>query len=77
MTLKRGTRVEVTNGCGMIARGKVLRTYTPKEIAMHAKSHGQAAADDLPNWYPCEMTDEQGTYRLAFHVSALRVMESR
>lgn len=77
MKMKRGTRIEYTYAAGKVAAGRILRVYTPKEIAAHAKSHGEAAAARLPEWFPCELTDEHGTYKGACHVSQLRVISNR
>lgn len=72
--LKRGTRIAYTYASGAVVMGKVLRSYSAKEIAAHVKSHGPEAAAQLPNWYPCELYDEAGTYRGACHISQLRVI---
>jgi hypothetical protein len=75
--LKRGTRIEYSYAGGAIVPGKVVRTYTPKEIAAHAKSHGESAAADLPNWIVCELHDDHGAYRGACHISQIRVTDNR
>ena len=74
---KRGTRIECRYAFGAVKPGKVIRRYTDKEIAAHAKSHGEKAAADLPNWIVCELYDEHGTHRGACHVSQLRVTDNR
>jgi len=72
--MKRGTRIEYTYAGGKVVSGKVLRSYTAKEIATHAKTHGAEAAARLPEWFPCELYDEHGSYRGACHLSQLRVI---
>lgn len=72
--LKRGRRIEYTHAGGKVVTGKVLRLYTASEIAAHARTHGAEAAARLPNWIPCELTDEHGSYRAACHVSQLRAV---
>lgn len=74
---KRGTRIEYCYASGEVVQGKVVRTYTDKEIAAHAKTHGPEAAARLPEWIVCELADEAGTYRGACHVSQLRVTDNR
>lgn len=74
---KRGTRIEYRYAGGAVTQGKVVRTYTDKEIAAHAMTHGERAAADLPNWIVCELEDDHGTYRGACHVSQLRVTDNR
>lgn len=74
---KRGTRIEYRYAAGAVTPGKVVRHYTPKEIAAHAKTHGPEAAARLPEWIVCELEDDHGTYRGACHVSQLRVTDNR
>jgi hypothetical protein len=74
---KRGTRIEYRYAGGLVSPGKVLRTDTPKEIAIHSKTHGERAAADLPNWIVCELYDDNGSYKGACHVSQLRVTDNR
>lgn len=76
-TLKRGTRIEYTYAAGKVVRGTVLKPYGARDIALHARTHGEKAAAELPNWYPCQLEDEHGTYRGACHVSQLRVVDNR
>lgn len=76
-TFKRGTRIEYTYAGGKVASGKVLRLYSPKEIAEHRLTHGPEAAAKLPEWIPCELNDEHGTYSGACHVSQLRNVDNR
>jgi hypothetical protein len=76
-TLKRGTRIEYRYAFGAVKPGKVVRTYTAKEIATHAKTHGERAAADLPNWIVCELEDDHGSYKGACHISQIRVTDNR
>jgi hypothetical protein len=69
---KRGQRIIFTYAGGRAVPGKIVRFYTAKEIALHAKSHGVRAAELLPNWIVCELTDESGSYRGACHIDQLR-----
>lgn len=73
-TFKRGQCIEYTYAAGAVTPGRVLRRYSDKEIASHARSHGERAAADLPNWIVCELTDDHGTYKGACHVDQLRVI---
>lgn len=73
---KRGTRIEYRYATGTVKQGRVVRTYTAKEIARHAISHGEKAAADLPNWIVCELEDAGGTYQGACHISQLRVTDN-
>jgi hypothetical protein len=75
--LKRGTRIEYSYAGGKAVLGKVLRRYTAREIAIHARTHGPDAAAKLPEWIPCELTDEHGTYSGACHISQLRIVDNR
>ncbi len=75
--LKRGQRIEYTYAAGAVTPGKVVRTYTAKDCERHARTHGEAAAAALPEWIVCELTDAQGTYRGACHVSQLRSLDNR
>lgn len=74
---KRGTRIEYTYAGGAVVPGKVLRLYTAKDAADHAKTHGEEAATRLCEWIPCELTDEHGSYKGACHVSQLRIVSNR
>lgn len=75
--MKRGTQIEYRYAAGAVKQGKVLRTYTAKEIARHAITHGERAAAELPNWIVCELYDDHGSYSGACHVSQLRVIDNR
>jgi len=69
---KRGQKIVFSYAGGREVPGKIVRFYTAKEIACHARSHGTRAAELLPNWIVCELTDESGSYRGACHVDQLR-----
>lgn len=71
---KRGTKIEYTYAAGQKVTGKVIRHYTAREIEAHRKSHGDRAAELLPNWIVCELEDDHGKYRGACHVEQLRVI---
>lgn len=75
--MKRGTRIEYRYAGGMVSPGKVIRTYTEKEIAAHAKTHGEKAAAALPEWIVCELYDDSSTYTGACHISQLRITDNR
>jgi hypothetical protein len=74
---KRGTRIEYRYAGGLVVPGKVKRTYTDKEIAAHAKTHGEKAAAALPEWIVCELYHPDGIGGGACHVSQLRVTDNR
>lgn len=74
---KRGKRIEYRYAFGKIVQGKVIRRYSEKEVARHAKTHGPEAAARLPEWIVCEMEDEAGSYRGAFHFEQLRITDNR
>ncbi len=74
---KRGTRIEYRYAAGAIVPGKVVRTYSEKEITAHAKTHGEKAAAALPNWIVCELYHPDGTSRGACHIDQLRVTDNR
>ena len=76
-TFERGTRIEYTYAGGSVVGGRVVRRYSAKEIAAHARSHGPEAAAKLPEWIVCELNDERGAYRGACHVSQLRITDNR
>lgn len=75
--LKRGTRIEYRYAGGKVVSGKVLKPYSDRDIALHAKTHGEAAAAQLSEWFPCELYDDAGSYRGACHISQLRVVDNR
>lgn len=70
-TFKRGDKVRTLLGNGRFAVGKVKRLYSEREIAAHARSHGEAAAARLPEWIVCTMSDDKGEFTLAHHYSSL------
>jgi len=69
---KRGQKIVYTYAGGAEVPGKIVRFYTAKEIAIHAKTHGERAAEMLPDWIVCELQDAHGSYRGACHVDQLR-----
>lgn len=75
--MKRGTRIEYRYAGGLVVPGKVVHTYTAKEIAGHAKSHGPEAAARLPEWIVCELHHDDGNCTGACHISQLRVTDNR
>jgi hypothetical protein len=68
---KRGQKVQQTLPTGEVIYGRVVRLYTPKEIACHAKSHGPEAAARLPEWVVCKFTDRHGDFTLAHHYTSI------
>lgn len=72
--LKRGTKIQTVAGMGVVQTGVITRLYTQREIDAHRKSHGEAAADDLANWFPVRLTDHQGTFECALHRDSLTVI---